>query len=271
MLFAVVIGVLSAHGYWLAITIAVALLFVSPLFFYPAFLLKLIVFLAPIYWMPFVAPEVFELPQDILLVTLFFLFVLSIAAKEQQCRPAVNHAGFRLLVPFVLSLLIGVAFSSTPLASGLFWLKALQAVAFYAMLFYMVDDEETAKNLLITFAAGHTVSVAYFWFELLAAQTGLTPQWAIPYPYNFRGEGGLSFRRTAFSNTSAHILPLSGRGEPNLLIGVGAPPEGRHYRAVRAGASRSAAATAESLGGGCSGRVRCRRCSSSVWSRSGWV
>jgi len=67
-------------------------------------------------------------------------------------------------------------------------------------------------------------------------------------------------------------LPLfGGRSEPNLLINLVATPEGRHYTGVRAGTSRSAAATAESLGGGCSGRVRCRRCSSSVWSRSGWV
>ncbi len=209
VMLAVVAGILSAHGYWYAITIAVAMLFVSPLFFHPALLLKLIVFLAPIYWIPFVPPELFELPQDILLVALFFIFIFSIASqKQQQYRLATSHVGLILLVLFILSLLIGVVFSSTPLESALLWLKGLQAVAFYAMLFYMVEDAETAKVLLCIFVAGQLVSVAYFWFEFLTAQIGLVPPWAIPYPNNFRGDGGLSFRRTAFSNTSAHILPV---------------------------------------------------------------
>ena len=76
---------------------------------------------------------------------------------------------------------------------------------------------------------------------------------------------------TAPSSRLARLPLFEGAGEPKPLIGRRPTLKGRHYTKAGAGAASAASAGAEILGGGWSGRARCRRWSSRAWSGSGWV
>jgi O-antigen ligase len=188
--------------------LVLGLILVLPLLAFPQLLLSLVVFLAPIYWLPFIPIETYESTRDILSLGLFCSVTFSIAVKRISLRLPRQDSPIPILILFLAALLGGVVFSATSASSLTQWFKAVQAVVFLAMLYVLVRSERDVKRLLILFLIGQLISVSYFWFEFSLSRAGVVPPWSIPYAHLFRGDGGLSYRRTAFSNSCAHVLPI---------------------------------------------------------------
>lgn len=213
---AVVLGTVAA-GYLVATDMpkwAVALAAVSfalPLIAQRMLLLKVLSFLAPIYWLPFVPPTTYEAFRDVLFLAFFVALAFAVITQKSKFERLPQDSGLKSIALFLLAMVPSVLFSPQFLQSSFLWLKALQAALFYVGLLLIVDTEEQVRQLLIWFALGQLLSVGVLWLETISTALRVSLPWDVPFVETTRfgrGELGLSYRRVAFSNSTAHILPL---------------------------------------------------------------
>jgi O-antigen ligase len=174
------------------------------------FSLSIVSFLAPIYWLPFVPLTTYETLRDALF--LFFFVALAFAVMTRQLRIELlpQKSGLEFVVVFLLSMVPSLMISPDFLQGSIWWLKALQAGLFYLGLLLVVDTKKRVRQLLILFMLGQLLSVGVLWLETISSVVGINLPWDVPFTMwtSSRGEIGLSFRRTAFSGSTAHILPI---------------------------------------------------------------
>jgi O-antigen ligase len=207
LLLALFVGVMCALRNYEFPAAILGLILLIPCLTRPKLLLQVGVFLAPLNWLPLIPMALVETAKDILLLTLFVSVIIAVVTRTIAFKLPANSLAIPLLVLFLIALAAGVIFSSTPLTSLMWWLKAMQPVVFFVILLIILDIKDT-KKCLVLFALGHLLSVCYLWFEVVVNRVGIVPPWEIPYSYVFRGDGGLSYRRTAFSMIGAFVLPV---------------------------------------------------------------
>ena len=212
---AAVLGTITA-GYLVATGMlkwAVVLAAVSlglPLLARPVFLLKVLSFLAPIYWLPLVPPAIYEAFRDVLFLAFFVALALAVITQKLKFERLLQDSGVKFIAVFLLAMVPSVLVSPN-LRSSLLWLKALQAGLFYVGLLLVVDTEKQIHQLLLLFALGQLLSIGMLWLETISAAPGDVGNGRVSYVETTtfsKGELGLSYRRNAFSNSTAHILPI---------------------------------------------------------------
>jgi O-antigen ligase len=191
--------------------VALAIVGFIPLLLYRRVLiLKVTTFLAPICWLPFVPLATYETFRDALF--LGFLGAVAGAVLSGQLRFELPRqgSGLKFIVIFLLAMVPSVLISSSISEGSVLWLRAVMTGLFYIGLLLVVDAEEQVRQLLILFMAGQLLSVGVLWLEVVAETVGVRLPWDIPFTlwtYS-RAELGLSYRRTGFSGSTAHILPI---------------------------------------------------------------
>jgi len=215
ILLAAVLGTIAA-GYlvatgryrWTAALAAVSL--VLRLLTRPELLLKFLSFLAPIYWLPFVPPTTYESFRDVLFLAFFVALAFGLFTHKLKFEELPKDSGLKFITLFLIAMIPSVLISPSFWRSSVIWLRALQAGLFYVGLLLVLDREQQIRQLLVLFMLGQLLSVGVLWLETISVALGVSPPWTIPFTlYKFgRGELGLSYRRTAFANTTAHVLPI---------------------------------------------------------------
>lgn len=189
---------------WAALLVGVS--FALPLIPQPNLLLKVLSLLAPIYWLPFVPPTTYEMFRDILFLAFFVALALATATRKLRFERLRQESGLKLLAVSLLAMAPSVVLSPNFAQSSIIWLKAVQAGLLYVGLLLVIDTEEQVRQLLMLFVWGQLLSIGMFWLETASTAIGMSLPWGIPYQWG--GWSGLSYRVTAFSNSTAHILPL---------------------------------------------------------------
>lgn len=208
MLAAILVSVLLVSDQLILALVLPAALIAVPLLGKPMLILGVVTFMAPIYWLPGITPGLYEAVRDTFFILYFFSIILTLLLKRIKLSKIPSKSGLAILGIILFSMLSGVVFSPEPARSLIYWLKTFQVVFFYVSLLLLIESPEDAWHLLLIFLAAQAFSVGMLWFETIVAWIGYTPPWTVPFPHIDRGEVGLLYRRTAFSGTTAHTIPI---------------------------------------------------------------